>query len=66
MSKRKPVVKIQERPRNLLTLAAIMQKGGAHGKTPKAIRRAEHQQTQKSAREGFVSREDARMRLLAA
>jgi hypothetical protein len=43
-----------------------MQKGGAHGKTPKAIRRAEHQQTQKSAREGFVSREDARMRLLAA
>jgi len=66
MSKSKKVVKIQERPRNLLTLAPIMQKGGAHGKTPKALRRAEHQHIQKSAREGFASREDAPVRLLAA
>lgn len=65
MSKRKPVVKIQERPRNLLTLAAIMQKGGAHGKPLKAMRRAEHQHTQKSAREGFSSREDVACRLAA-
>lgn len=61
MSKSKPIVKLQKRPRNLLTLAPIMQKGGAHGKSAKALRRAEHQQTQMSAREGFSSREDLRL-----
>jgi len=58
MPKRKKVVKLQERPRNLLTLAPIMQKGGAHGKSDKALRRAERQQMQMSAREAFSSRED--------
>ena len=43
MPKRKKVVKLQKRPRNLLTLAPIMQKGGAHGKSDKALRRAERQ-----------------------
>ena len=58
MPKRKSAVKLQERPRNLLTLAPIMQKGGAHGKSDKALRRAERQQMQMSAREAFSSRED--------
>jgi hypothetical protein len=58
MPKRKKVVKLQERPRNLLTLAPIMQKGGAHGKSDKALRRAERQHTQMSAREEFSSRGD--------
>ncbi|MBP8111761.1 MAG: hypothetical protein RJA86_1630 [Pseudomonadota bacterium] len=66
MPKRKKVVKLQERPRNLLTLAPIMQKGGAHGKSDKALRRAERQQTQLSAREAFSSRGDAPILLLAA
>jgi hypothetical protein len=66
MPKRKKVVKLQERPRNLLTLAPIMQKGGAHGKSDKALRRAERQQTQLSAREEFSSRGDAPIQLLAA
>mgnify|MGYP000001592313 CR=1 FL=1 len=55
---KKSVVKLQERPRNLLTLAPIMQKGGAHGKSDKALRRAERQYTQMSSRESFSSRED--------
>lgn len=50
-------VRLQERPRNLLTLVAINQKGGAHGKTEKAERRAHRQHTQHSAREAFASRE---------
>lgn len=54
---KKSVVKLQERPRNLLTLAPIMQKGGAHGKSDKALRRAERQYTQMSSRESFSSRE---------
>ena len=66
MPKRKKVVKLQKRPRNLLTLAPIMQKGGAHGKSDKALRRAERQQTQMSAREEFSSRGDAPIQLLAA
>ncbi len=56
---KKSVVKLQERPRNLLTLAPIMQKGGAHGKSDKALRRAERQYTQMSSRESFSSREDS-------
>ena len=66
MPKRKSQVKVQERPRNLLTLAPIMQKGGAHGKSDKALRRAERQHTQMSAREEFSSRGDAPVWLLAA
>lgn len=66
MSKRKSQVKVQERPRNLLTLAPIMQKGGAHGKSVKALRRAERQHTQLFARGEFSSRGDAPMYLLAA
>lgn len=58
MPKRKSRIKLQERPRNLLTLVAIAQKGGAHGKTEKAIRRADHQQTRMDAREAFASRGD--------
>lgn len=46
MPKRKIQVKIQNRPRNLLVLAPIMQKGGVHGKSNKALRCAEHQYTQ--------------------
>jgi hypothetical protein len=66
MPKRKSTVKVQERPRNLLTLAPIMQKGGAHGKSDKVLRRAERQHTQLSAREEFSSRGDSLVRLLAA
>lgn len=51
-------VKLQKRPRNLVTLVAIAQKGGAHGKSDKALRRTERQHTQMSAREAFSSRED--------
>ncbi|HRH92708.1 MAG TPA: hypothetical protein PLW01_12455, partial [Agitococcus sp.] len=51
-------VKLQKRPRNLVTLVAIAQKGGAHGKSEKALRRTERQHTQMSAREAFSSRED--------
>lgn len=58
MPKRKSRVKLQERPRNLLTLVAIAQKGGAHGKSEKAERRAEHQLTRMDAREAFASRGD--------
>ena len=58
MPKRKSAVKLQERPRNLVTLVAITQKGGAHGKTEKALRRTERQHTQMSAREEFSSRGD--------
>lgn len=58
MSKSKKVVKVQERPRNLLTLAPIMQKGGAHGKTDKALRRADRQSMHQSSREAFSSRGD--------
>lgn len=66
MPKRKSQVKVQERPRNLLTLAPIMQKGGAHGKSDKALRCAERQHTKMSAREEFSSRGDAPICLLAA
>ena len=66
MPKRKKVVKLQKRPRNLLTLAPIMQKGGAHGKSDKALRRAERQHTQMSARGEFSSRGDGVLSLLAA
>ena len=66
MPKRRKVVKLQKRPRNLLTLAPIMQKGGAHSKSDKALRRAERQHTQMSAREEFSSRGDAPILLLAA
>lgn len=59
MSKSKQVVKVQQRPRNLLTLAPIMQKGGAHGKSDKALRRADRQHTQQSSREAFSSRGDS-------
>ena len=55
MSKRH-AVKLQKRPRNLVTLVAIAQKGGAHGKSEKALRRTERQHTQMSAREAFSSR----------
>ena len=58
MPKRKSQVKLQERPRNLLTLAPIMKKGGAHGKSVKALRRAARQYTQLSAREDFSSQGD--------
>jgi hypothetical protein len=63
MPKRKSAVKLQKRPRNLVTLVAITQKGGAHGKSEKALRRTERQHIQLSAREAFSSREDV---LLAA
>ncbi len=63
MAKRKSVVKVQEKPRNLLALAPIMQKGGAHVTSLKALRRADHQRTQMSAREEFSSREDGVSRL---
>lgn len=63
MPKRKSAVKLQKRPRNLVTLVAITQKGGAHGKSEKALRRTERQHTQLSSREAFSSREDV---LLAA
>jgi hypothetical protein len=43
-----------------------MQKGGAHGKSDKALRRAERQLTQMSARGDFSSRGDATIQLLAA
>ena len=58
MAKRHAVT-LQKRPRNVLTLVAIAQKSGAHGKTEKAQRRAEHQRTRNNAREAFASRGDA-------
>lgn len=57
MAKR-TVVKLLERPRNRLTLVAVALKGGAHGKSGKAERRAEHQQTQRASREVWSSRGD--------
>ncbi|RZU47309.1 hypothetical protein EV700_0264 [Fluviicoccus keumensis] len=51
-------VKLLERPRNRLTLVAVTLKGGAHGKTEKAERRADHQQTQRASREAWSSRGD--------
>ncbi len=52
------VVKLLERPRNRLTLVAVALKGGAHGKSEKAERRADRQQTQRASREAWSSRGD--------
>ena len=52
------VVKLQKRPRNWVTLIAVVQKAGAHGKTGKAERRAERQQVQRASREEWSSRGD--------
>lgn len=56
MPKRRKVT-LLARPRNWVTLVAIAQKGGAHGKAEKAERRAGHQRTEQAAREAFASRE---------
>lgn len=57
MAKRtKTKVKLQEFPRNRITLLAITLKGGAHRKSDKAERRADHQRTQHAAREAFADR----------
>lgn len=57
---KKPAVKRQERPRNLLTLVAVTLKAGAHRKSDKAVRRADHLQTQRASREAWSSRGDGR------
>jgi hypothetical protein len=67
MSKSKKVVKIQERPRNLLALAPIMQKGGVHGKTPKSHASCRTSTDSKVRSGGFCPPvRMSRMRLLAA
>ena len=51
MSKKPKKIKLLTKPRNLVVLNPLLQKGGAHQKTTKALRRQSKQELRAQARD---------------